>query len=310
MFRSLRRFAWVASSSAVGLTICEVVYVRLSFRLPPDPRGPMSGVEKAPGSAEKSRKRHIVFFGDSTVIGVGCSEEAGSNGPVMPRSCASLIAKEIGEDICWTVMGETGADVKVLQNHWLPSFERLTEQLHAVGEHVDVVVVLCGLNDVKECCLHARPLTRNPVEFRNNLEDLLVSLRKAAGRHCTLLVPEEPMGESPRFAKLWPLSSAVRLVAFLWDSQKREACVRLAHRDPISKPAETRLMFSSTVAHLQMPTVMRPTFYCADGMHPNDHGYQAWGEVLAGRLLANLASVTCTCYVPAIHESVEVIMTT
>ena len=124
---SWRRLAFAATGSVFGLGVGEVLYVRHKFRLPPAPSGPVSGIERAPadkgmasgsvgdGSARltksaESRQRHVIFLGDSTVTGTGCSEVAGKQGPVMPRACASLLAERLGEDVGWTAICTVGAE--------------------------------------------------------------------------------------------------------------------------------------------------------------------------------------------------------
>ncbi|KAL1499981.1 hypothetical protein AB1Y20_012659 [Prymnesium parvum] len=272
-----RRLAFAASGGAIGLAAAEVAYLRLSFKLPPDPPGPVSGLVHAPSPRGT---RHLVFLGDSIVTGVGCSDASGAHGPVMPRACASLVARRLGQDVSWAALGETGADVTALRQTYLPRLARLAAELRAEGEAVDAVVLFCGLNDVKECILHMHPLTRHPWRFRENLQELIREVRQAAGSQCTVIVPEEPMADSPRFSALWPLSAATRLVSALWDWQKREACVRAAAELGDSTG-------SSPVLHIATPPVFGPSFFCVDGMHPNDRGYHTWGEAIACSFLGD-----------------------
>lgn len=317
--RSLRRIAFAVTGGVVGLAAAEVAYVRLSFRLPPCPSGPVSGIESPAAAPARPGKRHIVFLGDSTAMGTGCSEVAGALGPVMPRSCASLLAHRLGENVSWTALGTVGADVPALMCQHLKEFRVEAERLRATGECIDAVVLLCGLNDVKACFLPgdlefesraAHPFDRNPTIFGKDLEALLLLVLAAAGKQCTVLVPEEPMADSPRFAALWPLSAAMRTVASIWDDQKKQACVRAAAAT--SNDHGPSLMGSGCdsnctgVLHVPMPPVLTPSLYCVDGMHPNDRGYRMWGEMLACVLMGDHLRSGQAC-IPSLEEEVQLV---
>jgi lysophospholipase L1-like esterase len=326
MVASIRRLALVATGGIVSAGIAEVIYVRRSFRLPPSPSGPISGVERHDGLGDKglprqenpsehtaTQRRHVVFLGDSTATGTGCSEEAGTLGAVMPRACASLVARRLGQDVSWAVVGTVGADVPTASHHLSPLLEQQAARLRCRGESLDAVVLLCGLNDVKSCFLPAdlhfetravRPFDRHPRRFGEDLERLIGRIREVAGEQCVILVPEEPMAESPRFASLWPLCAAIRLVSSLWDGEKRQACSRaaaIANRDRQPSLASN----TGGVLHVAMPPILGPSFFSVDGMHPNDRGYQAWGELLATILLGKQSR----SYIPELGLDVQIVTT-
>ena len=126
MFVSWKKLATMASSGLIGLAVVEVLYVRHSFQvrrnqsarafalilshrissylilphpqLPPSASGPTSGLEIAPDKTAH-RKRHIVFLGDSTVTGVGCSKVGGAHGPVISTHPASPPPQRTGKRI-------------------------------------------------------------------------------------------------------------------------------------------------------------------------------------------------------------------
>lgn len=213
MFASFFRRAGATAAVAVGAVAVEAIYVRRSFKLPPDPSCKHSGVEEPVAAATHpmpALRRHIVLLGDSLVTGVGCSDHASVAGPVLPRSVASVLAEGLGQNVSWSLLGETGADVTMLRDSYLPAFEREVERVRETGGRVDAVVVVCGLNDVKKCCLHLQLHTRHPANFGSDLTRLLVSIREIAGHQCTVLVPEEPIADNPRFSQFWPLSSCMR----------------------------------------------------------------------------------------------------
>lgn len=324
--RIARRIAFAASATALGVVAGEVAYVRMTFKLPPSPSGPTADLEKAAVPTQAKKAHNIVFIGDSTARGVGCSEENGKHGPMMPRSCASFIAERLGKDVGWHALSTVGADVPAVCSKHLPEFESLVRRLNADGECVDAVVLLTGLNDVKACFLPADlhfdsratlPLARHPWRFGEDLETLLHRIRHVAGDQCTILVPEEPMADNPRFSSLWPLSSAMRMVSSLWDGQKRQACIRAAEAMKntagqaafrADKERVPGAPVHAPVKHVPMPRVLGPTCYCIDGMHPSDSGYKAWGEVLACVLLGDHMEEE-TSFIPELGQRIPVLAT-
>ena len=303
MLHVARRIS-AAAAAAVGVVAGEAIYVRLSFQLPPDPSKKLSGVESPSSTPQSPRQstlvqplRHIVLMGDSLVTGVGCSLAVSEAGPVLPRSCAAVLAEGLGQGVGWTLLGETGADVMQLRDDYLPAFRRVVSRVHEEGGCIDAVVVLCGLNDVKQCCLHVQPISHHPAVFGDELEQLLLGIREAAGSQCVLLVPEEPMGDNPRFSRLWPLSACMRGVSALWDYHKQQACTRAAQAQETQEAQEGAASTTSggSIRHLPMPWGSAPPVlenindvYCSDGMHPNDLGYRLWGQVMGRALLDHL----------------------
>jgi lysophospholipase L1-like esterase len=168
-----RRATLYGAGAGAALLVGEMLYVRAKFRLPPDARGPLAGVEQptAVSSAAAGRgwlrsadppprQLNIVFLGDSLVTGVGCSAEASeARGPVLPRRVAELLAQQLGTSVAWSCVGETGADVSMLRTRMLPMLQSEIQRVTASGEgqRVDAVIVMTGLNDIKECLLFANP---------------------------------------------------------------------------------------------------------------------------------------------------------
>ena len=280
---SLRRLAVAATATPAAVLTAQMWWVRMKFRLPPDACGPSAGVCQPPDVAkrkEAGQPRNIVFLGDSIVTGVGCSPEASElHGPVMPRRVAGIIAQQLGVSVRWTCLGETGADVRMLQTRLLPTLQEEVARVSGLGQRVDAVVVMTGLNDIKECFLFAQP-SLHPWHFGAMLTSLLSSVCDVAGAGCALLVPGHPIEATPRFNQFWPLSAAVRGVTWLWEEQKRCAAEAAQAREAVN-----------CVDFLAPPPAMVAQLragadcFAADGMHPNDKGYALWAEVIAQRLL-------------------------
>ena len=93
--------------------------------------------------------RRILFLGDSLVTGVGSSQESAS-GPPLPRVVAEMLSRRLGVDVQWSAVGETGLNVSELRTELLPAVALELRRAAAAGQPVDVVVVVCGLNDFKQ----------------------------------------------------------------------------------------------------------------------------------------------------------------
>ena len=159
-------------------------------------------------------------MGDSVVTGVGCRREVGE-GPVLPRRVAEVIAQQLGVEVAWTALGETGADVPMLRDQFIPVLQREVERCAESGGRVDAVVVLCGLNDIKACFLWCQPFTRHPGSFRQALHELIDEIHEVAGHQCAVLLPAMPIDSSPRFNRFWPLSLLVHSSSDVWERQKQ-----------------------------------------------------------------------------------------
>jgi len=271
----LRRLAVGAGATAAGGVAVaggQAYYVRNNFRLPPDAAGPNTGVAGLrPEQRTAPVRKNLVFFGDSLVTGVGCSSQ---DGPVMPRRTADLLAQAWGVEVCWTALGETGADVKELRGRLFPSLEKEVARCGQAGERLDAVVIICGLNDIKSCFLHAQP-SKHPGSYRRDLHELVAGIKELAGEQCLVLLPAVPLECTPRFTSHWPLSSFIKGAAALWEGQKRSLVQQLSSEEH--------------VAFVPAPESIPGEAFCEDGMHPNDSGYALLAEHLARSLVLNLA---------------------
>ena len=148
-----------AGCGLAGLLASQAYYVKVNFTLPPDASGPTAGVARAGlpppptwHTHGKPRRKNIVFMGDSVVKGVGCRRVG--EGPTLPRHVAEVVAEQLGAEVGWRALGETGADIRMLREQFIPLLRREVERCAQSGERVDAVVVVCGLNDIKECFLY------------------------------------------------------------------------------------------------------------------------------------------------------------
>ena len=118
----------------------------------------MAASEDVEGAAgEGARRKNVLFIGDSLVTGVGQDADAtASRGPALPRCCAEFLARYLRVDVSWTAIGETGASVMTLHTKLLPAVVEEVARKKATGQNVDVVVVVCGLNDFKHAYMSSR----------------------------------------------------------------------------------------------------------------------------------------------------------
>lgn len=203
----------------------------------------------------------MLFVGDSLITGVGQDPEA-SRGPALPRAVAEFMARYLRVDVNWTAIGQTGASVTTLHSKLLPAVVDEVAKKHEGGQHVDVVVVVCGLNDFK----HAYMSSRNTVaSFRHDLSDFVQAIQQETGVQSTIVLPALPVHRAPVFDGIWPVQPMVAHLAGWWDQEKE----RLA--------AHVRKVAFVRNAEADEWWCQRK-YWAADGIHPNDEGYRIWGE--------------------------------
>jgi len=212
------------------------------------------------------KKKNILFVGDSLVTGVGCTNE-----PSLPRACAALIARALRVDVQWVAIGRTGADVAGL-NHLLPAVGHEVRAAKERGGAVDVVVVLCGLNDFKHA--YQGP-TRSAHHFGGELTTFVDSLHQETGVHCTVVLPALPVHHAPVFNGTWPFGSMIATVAAWWDEQKESLALRASEK--ANALSLRRVCFVRNIVDTD-GTCSAQRYWARDGVHPNDEGYAKWGE--------------------------------
>lgn len=107
--------------------------------------------QRDPGmvAAAARSQKNILFVGDSLITGVGQSQES-SSGPALPRVIAEFLSKHLRVDVQWAAIGETGCDLETMRANLVPAVAGEVRRVRAEGQHIDLVVVICGLNDVKK----------------------------------------------------------------------------------------------------------------------------------------------------------------
>jgi lysophospholipase L1-like esterase len=160
---------------------------------------------------------------------------------------ASAIARNSGRTVCWRARGLIGATAAVAR-------ERLVADN---AEPVDVVVIVLGINDV---------LCRTkPSRWVRDVQALLDAVRKEIGDAPVLLAGVPPVGRMPALPQ--PLRFLLGLRAEALD----QGLVRVTRQLP-------------SVTHVPLRLPNGEDYFCRDRFHPSPHGYQEWGELLAGHL--------------------------
>uniref|UniRef100_A0A7S4F7Z2 SGNH hydrolase-type esterase domain-containing protein n=1 Tax=Chrysotila carterae TaxID=13221 RepID=A0A7S4F7Z2_CHRCT len=223
------------------------------------------------GGGAAAPRKTVLFLGDSLITGVGCSQES-SHGPALPRAVAEFLSRRLRVDVQWAAFGETGGDVRTMRSKLLPTLADEVAALRANGQNVDIVVVVCGLNDFKKAY---RSSGNTAGGFCLELGELVREVKLLAGSDCTVVLPALPVHRAPVFDGIWPLQHFLAPLAALWDEQKLITAQRV-RRVCFVRNAERDEWWSAK------------QYWAVDGIHPNDEGYRIWGEHIADGILSHL----------------------
>jgi len=144
------------------------------------------------------------------------------------------------------------------------------DQLSSVT--VDVCVILCGLNDFKKLWKG-----RTASLFSQELGALIQGLRRILGPHCVIALPAMPM-EPTRFPE--PLRSFVIYIAEVFDKEKEH----------LAKASAGSILFipKPSVRWWKRVHERYGGVISEDGIHPNEVGYQVYGEWLGAAVSTHL----------------------
>lgn len=158
----------------------------------------------AAAAAPAAAARRVIIVGDSLVTGVGCSSEH-DGGPMLPRCIGERLADLLGAPVEWVALGRKGADLKTIRAEMLPAL-RARLAAHAAagggpgarevgggegeggGGGVDVVVLMCGVNDLKYALTG-----RTAAAFHRELDQVVGEILALTGDKCWVILPGLPM---------------------------------------------------------------------------------------------------------------------
>lgn len=292
----------------------------------------------------KKRALLVYVLGDSLVTGAGASDAARGFGPPLPRVFAEVLADATGRPVEWRAFGKKAADVKRIREEVVPAARaaflnefrkgetsvgdrpsaspRFTTRSPPPGLVPDLILILCGVNDLK----HAFG-GRTPEAFRRELRSAVRETRAAFcaddavptnysyGPGPVVVLPGMPMQLVTAFPP--PLSLAAVVAGDVWDEQKRRVAAeetspeetpgaegdgnggvffsrnekktifrkrKEARRELAQKKNLTVFVPKPSVARMRAVFGSNARLTAEDGVHPNELGYAAWAHLLAGEV--------------------------
>ena len=241
--------------------------------------------------------KRLVVIGDSLAVGLGSinvfdpdknnsvpfyrmenlKEGGAGEGPVFPRVLAHTLADHTQEPVQWRSAGVDGGDVKLIDEYCLGVIEEECAQ----GKPPDLVVIICGPNDLK--AFVSNPLkSASPREFRKRLTTLITKIRTLSP-NATILLPSLPAQMIHRHSPLniFPLSFFLDTVVGIWESQKK----LVADKFPSRRVLYLGLSPSEIYDWYQANEHEHKTLIAADGVHPNARCYAFWATNLGNKLV-------------------------
>ena len=250
---------------------------------------------------EKSLGRLIVI-GDSLAIGLGSVDAFDSEkdnsvpymkientendlgpGPVFPRKLAESLSSQSQVPIHWRSAGVDGGDVQLIDDF---CFEVIEEEA-ANGHPPDVVVILCGINDLKYYV--SNPFQNaGPQAFRFRLLKLIRKIKEVAP-HSKVVLPSFPTQMFHKHSPLniFPLNLFLDSVVGFWDSQKKlvaAVCPSEIYYFEL-KPSE---VFDWFEFEAKKKGHHESSLIAADGVHPNSKCYSSWAKNLGIKIFSKL----------------------
>lgn len=257
----------------------------------------------------------VVVVGDSLAVGIGCvdiydplknntlpierierlapprfskkfSGPPGSptvrDGPVFPRSFARTLSRRTGRAVRWRSGGVDGGDVDDIRTH---CFGIIEEEV-AAGRPPDVVVIICGINDLKKFV--GNPFkSRGAASFRSSLTNLIRDIeRTVPGAKVVLPGLPTQMFHKNSIVNIFPLALFLDAIVGYWDSQKK--LVADVHPNPNVlylglNPKEIYDWYRD--GRKGDSRVGRDASLIAvDGVHPNRRCYSRWAENMGEQL--------------------------
>ncbi|KAL3918323.1 MAG: hypothetical protein SGILL_004296, partial [Bacillariaceae sp.] len=239
---------------------------------------------------------------------------ADETGPIFPRVLAETLSDMQDSDVCWRSAGVDGGDTQHILDFCLPVLEEEVQQ----GRAPQIVVLLCGINDLKSFMSKPWPGGNpGPRIFRQRLQSLIDSIHQLAP-NCTIVLPATPtqMFRKNSPMNIFPFNFVMDSLIGFWDSFKMGVADRVVDGDDILAPSSTdpksqskcgRVYYVRTEPNEVLSWYRKPNplesessshtstdkvkkeeeqgLIAGDGVHPNAKCYALWAQSLAERLL-------------------------
>jgi lysophospholipase L1-like esterase len=260
------------------------------------------------GASHEKPIGSLVVIGDSLAVGLGSVNvydaaknnsmpfyrienidaertEKDAPGPVFPRVLAETLAYRYKSNVRWRSAGVDGGDVALIQEF---CFGIIEEEV-AKGEKPDVVVILCGVNDLKYFV--SNPFQgAGPRIFRRRLDELIQKIQYTCGPHTKIVIPMFPtqMFRANSPLNIFPLNFFLDGIVGFWDSQKKLVADRYRSDNVLYvglRPSEILEWYQKSISNDELETAStREGLIAADGIHPNAKCYSLWAKFLGAKL--------------------------
>ena len=239
----------ITAASEVSILLGPIFFVQgkgVRRRTPklPEAIGPTTG--SITGNEPGVR---LLFFGESTIAGVGASSlELGLVGQT-----ARALAQQTARSVHWQASGKRGVTVQRAYEHLLPLVPT---------QPVDLLVVAIGVNDVLKF--------HRSIRYQRQLAHLINALRQRLGPVPVLLPAVPAIGRFPVLPQ--PLRVGLGLRAHAYNVAIRQLTTAM-----------------SDLHHVTTRFHGGEELLCQDRFHPSQLGYAQWGEHLAHAIASVLA---------------------
>ena len=263
-------------------------------------------VDVKPSRSSRDTVERIVVIGDSLAIGLGTVNVFDKNknqtvdyhlvenlsaspdlpGPAFPPVFAAHFAKCQNRSVHWRSAGVDGGTVSHIHHFCLDVIRQEVEK----GRPPDCVVVLCGINDLKQFV--SNPFKSvTPKSFRQKLNELVVETRKISPT-TRVVLPALPTQmfrfDSP--LNIFPLGVFLDTVVGFWEAQKKVVVDSFPSDDVMYVELSGKEIFEwyrsrddplNSDEELAWVKGDFGTLISADGVHPNARCYAKWAESVA-----------------------------
>jgi lysophospholipase L1-like esterase len=246
------------------------------------------------GIGEISR---ICVIGDSLVVGLGtvnvfdknknstlakCRIERldpspATESPEFPLVFARTLATLQRSPVSWRSAGVDGGSVPDINDFCFGVIQEETAQ----GRPPDVVVIICGINDLKQFV--TKPWgAYSARSFRRSLAKLITDIREISPG-CKVLLPGLPtqMFHKNSPLNIFPLAFFLDTIVGFFDSQKKLVADCFPSKDVMYLG-----LSASEIAYWYHDE--SKSLIAADGVHPNKRCYALWAEFMAKGLYSTL----------------------
>lgn len=237
----------------------QAVWVRRRVPRLPEAAGPRSGEVQPPTTAQPAAAAQahpggpvqVGVVGDSTAAGCGAPTQEEAFGVAFARALAALA----GRPVHWQVAGANGATAHLVRT-------RMLEQL---PQHLDVVVVLVGVNDVLQ--------RRSTADWSAQMGALVADLADRARHVLVAGIPD------------FTVFPALPGLLGRYLGARAAALDEITRGLVAARPDCTWVDSASAIPD-------DPAFFAVDGFHPGPDGYRYWADHVAAHLPGHLPGVT------------------